>query len=242
MTGPVWKSRAAEEVPLLEVLYRLCLPVAKLFISIGVSANMVTTLSNIFALTAILSLIKLSNHWVFPILWFVSMLLDLCDGMVARLSGSASHTGNFYDKVSDQVKIIGVFLAIGIRYSDMVIWIAIFVVNSVWLLYTSLRMTLQYYQLRLRPEPGSEMPVSSTAGSFISKAGPLSKLLWFIYSAIFLTYGNVFLWFLPASFGKEYAWFSVALLFVVFSKCLARTIISNMKINRTADRQNLSAH
>ena len=127
-------NRATKDVPLLYALYFLCIPLAKLLRTLGLSPTWITHLSNLLALAAICALVWASNPWWFPLLWFLALCFDIADGVVARASKSASASGSFYDHISDQVKIIGLFFAVGARYDDPRIWIMAYAINSAFLL------------------------------------------------------------------------------------------------------------
>uniref|UniRef100_A0A6C0F3T8 CDP-alcohol phosphatidyltransferase n=1 Tax=viral metagenome TaxID=1070528 RepID=A0A6C0F3T8_9ZZZZ len=71
----------------------------------GFTPNMITTISNIFAIIAIYYLIK---HYfvVSGILYLISYMFDCLDGYVARKYNMVTIFGDYYDHISDAVKFI----------------------------------------------------------------------------------------------------------------------------------------
>ena len=104
-------------------MYRLAYPFAVLLNKLHFSPNLITTLSLVFTIFSFVALIN-DEGWVwFSICWGVSVLLDFCDGTVARMSDRVSKTGFRYDHMSDTFKISLVVLGVGIRNDEMLFWI-----------------------------------------------------------------------------------------------------------------------
>ena len=94
-----------EENAWLFWLYIASYPLARRFVRLKVSANLVTLFSLLTAVASLICLI-VKVELAFILLWILSILLDLCDGMVARIDGSAS-SGKFdVDGFCDLLKIL----------------------------------------------------------------------------------------------------------------------------------------
>lgn len=105
------------------LMYRIAYPFAVLLNKLHLSPNQITTQSLVFSILAFIALIY-DEGWVwFSIFWGVSLLLDFCDGTVARMANKVSKTAFRYDHMSDTFKIYLVVLGVGIRYEDMLFWI-----------------------------------------------------------------------------------------------------------------------
>ena len=108
------------------VMYRFAYPFAVLLNRLGMSANLITTLSLVCSLLAF-SALAFDDGWRwFTIFWGTSVLLDFCDGTVARMSDSVSKSAFRYDHMSDLIKISLVIMGAAVRYDDLVIWLLAF--------------------------------------------------------------------------------------------------------------------
>jgi phosphatidylglycerophosphate synthase len=228
-------NRATKDVPLLYVLYFMCIPLAKALRFIGATPTQVTHLSNVFALAAVGSLVWISDPWWFPALWVAALCFDVADGMVARANASSSASGSFYDHVSDQVKIVGLFLAVGLRYDDSAIWVLTYLLNAAFLLSAVINQVIAHRRFRLSVKLSDEIvpPEKDNGASYVkleSVADRLRALLrrWprtkrlvrGVYLSIFSVYGNSMLLLVPLSFGKNAA----LLTMLFFSLVMARSL------------------
>ena len=121
-----YSNRDALHNPFQILLYAFAYPIAIIFKRIGFSPNLVTIISTLFAILAFVSLIK-SNLILFNIFWGNSFLLDYTDGTLARLTNKVGKSALRIDHVSDQLKIILIFLGFGIYYDCKEIWILTFI-------------------------------------------------------------------------------------------------------------------
>lgn len=105
------------------LMYRFAYPFAVLLNKLHLSPNQITTQSLVFAILAFIALVY-DDGWIwFSIFWGVSVLLDFCDGTVARMTDTVSKMAFRYDHMSDVFKIYLVVLGVGIRYDEMLFWI-----------------------------------------------------------------------------------------------------------------------
>ena len=82
------------------LMYRIAYPFAVLLNKLHLSPNQITTQSLVFSILAFIALIY-DEGWVwFSIFWGVSLLLDFCDGTVARMANKVSKTAFRYDHMS----------------------------------------------------------------------------------------------------------------------------------------------
>jgi phosphatidylglycerophosphate synthase len=235
---------ATRQVPLLYALYFLCIPLAKLFVRLGLSPNAITHMSNSLAACSIAALIWIANPWVFPILWLAALMFDIADGIVARTTRSASARGSFFDHMSDQVKVIGLFLGAGLRYDTTETWAATYVVCATFLLLGLINQNRAVRALRLAAGTASSTPAASGAANenlgsgwrgtlrtFMRSRPRLRTFVLGVYSSLFLMYGNSMLWVLPLSFGREAAFGSLLFFWLVTLYSLAGSIRATGAIN-----------
>lgn len=103
-----------------------------LFIRIPITSNQITVLSVLVFLSGI-SLFALNSYWlnfVGAFLVYLSVILDGCDGEIARLKGNKKHVGGLYtEPISHDIQYALMFipLAIGVymtNNSSIIIWVA----------------------------------------------------------------------------------------------------------------------
>lgn len=108
---------------LLLLMYRLAYPFAVLLNWLRFTPNQITTGSLVFAIFAFLALAYDEGLALFSIFWGITVLLDFCDGTVARMANKVSKSAFRYDHMSDIFKISLIVLGVGIRFDSMPIWI-----------------------------------------------------------------------------------------------------------------------
>ena len=79
--------------------------------SIGMNPNMITTLSNIACIITILLLLN-ANYYLAAFFLLVSYYLDCMDGHMARKYDMVTIFGDYYDHISDSLKIFGVLFTL----------------------------------------------------------------------------------------------------------------------------------
>lgn len=116
---------AIENNCLQEFLYRSAFFSSKVFVKLGVSANLITSFS--LALT-IFSMISFLFEWwnLFIISWLIALHLDYCDGTVARMTKTTSKFAFRYDHFSDICKIAMIILGVSIHLNSSIVWILAF--------------------------------------------------------------------------------------------------------------------
>ena len=62
------------------------------------------------------------------------MILDICDGQVARLSKNINNSKIDLDHLSDIIKICLIYLSFGILLNNKISWIYIFLANFLFVL------------------------------------------------------------------------------------------------------------
>jgi len=106
------------ENPIVWILYRISYPLAHLFWRLHFKANFVSALSVVTALAAALFLVASRNLALFAVAWTLSIILDFCDGMVARMSGTANTSAFKLDHFLDLIKFSLITLAIGMYWDS----------------------------------------------------------------------------------------------------------------------------
>jgi len=87
---------------------RLVLPVARGLVRLGVTANWLTFAGLVGTLAGV-AIVLLGAPFTGAVIAGVSALIDAFDGTVARLRGTSSPFGAFYDSVTDRVSDAAVF-------------------------------------------------------------------------------------------------------------------------------------
>jgi phosphatidylglycerophosphate synthase len=234
---------ATRQVPLLHALYLLCIPLAKILVRLGCTPTFITHLSNASAAAAVAALVWAQSPWLFPALWLAALFFDIADGIVARTTGRTSASGSFYDHMSDQVKVIALFLAAAIRYQSMAIWILCYAVCAGFLFMTVVNHVHAVRRLRLlaRASPsGAAAPGETGTGrgspraalrAFLSRHPTLRSALVGVHASIFVMYGNSMVLVLPLSFGETWAVASLALFGLVTLRSLLVIIAAVTRVN-----------
>ena len=218
----------AENSLVLNLLYNLAWPISRLAIFLKLTPNFVTTLSNI------LSIISIYFLMIDQILGFVSchllaLVLDHSDGMIARVTKAYSAHGGFYDSFSDLIKVGMLFLFIGLKYDDRLIWVMSLLCTFFYFLMTHLNNRLSLNQLILEENKAEDNNINGIKKE--KKRGPLRLLAINIYKSVFEIYGNFMLYFLPVCISKEWAIVSLMLMMVVICKQSVHIFIRNITTN-----------
>ena len=126
---------------ILWLLSYICLPISKLFNYFKFTPNFLTFLSFIFAVLGCREILNenLSN---FCFLLLISVILDVCDGQVARLSKNINNSKIDIDHLSDIIKICLIYLSFGILLNNKISWIYIFFANFFYLFHCILHTKL----------------------------------------------------------------------------------------------------
>lgn len=241
-------NKATQTIPVLWLFYVIFIPLAKVLMYFRISPNIITTISNILVLLSLYFLFIPANPIFFSICWLLALGFDVCDGMVARKCNLATANGSFYDHTSDQLKLILLFLVIGLKYQDSVIWVISFIGCSSFLLLVAINNTLSYRSLRLEiitnkhnnaPQIDSfkqnARPFRNRLKLFLNKFPLFKNAILGIYNSIFILQGNVMIYLAILSFGRNIVIFmSLYFIFIVLlsiTKLLKNNIIVNNKIH-----------
>jgi phosphatidylglycerophosphate synthase len=108
--------------PIMIFLYRISFPLSILFNYLKIKPNTISFFSLFFCLISAFFILK-NNSFFFALFWSLSILLDFCDGTVARLSNYRSNFRFNLDHYLDLIKITLIVLIFSIEYNDKSIWI-----------------------------------------------------------------------------------------------------------------------
>jgi phosphatidylglycerophosphate synthase len=97
-----------------------------------ISPNQITFFSLIFCILSFYFLI-IHDLGYFLFFYITSLILDLCDGQVARMKNKINKSKLDFDHLSDIFKISLILLGIGIFYNREIIWILCFFTNFLFL-------------------------------------------------------------------------------------------------------------
>jgi phosphatidylglycerophosphate synthase len=123
---------------ILYLMYRIAYPFSYMLMKVGLSANTITTLSIVTSLLAFLSLVYDFSPVFFISLWGVSILLDFCDGTVARMTDNVRTSAFRYDLMSDLFKVSLILVGVSFKYNTLTIWSMSSIVIFLFLYYTVL--------------------------------------------------------------------------------------------------------
>ena len=132
LAGRVWVSERVEReaaLPLvgrtpMHAVYRLLLPIARLVVALGISANAVSVASLILAIGAAVSF-GFGHFGLGAAIAVVASLADSVDGLVARLSGTASTFGKVLDTTIDRYVDVLLLGGIAVYRHDSVGWLVL---------------------------------------------------------------------------------------------------------------------
>ncbi|USR80154.1 phosphatidylinositol phosphate synthase [Arcanobacterium pinnipediorum] len=89
-------------------------PIARLFVRMGISANIVTWTGTILSCVSALYFLPKNMLITGVVLTTIVLIFDNLDGQIARLTGTNSAWGSFLDSTLDRVTDAAVFAALGI--------------------------------------------------------------------------------------------------------------------------------
>ena len=110
------------------VLIDICEYISDFVNKIGLTPNMITTISLFFGLFAAFLVYK-RKYVIAVILWTLQYFFDCLDGYIARKYNQTSKFGDYYDHISDVIKLIALLFALFFINSTKffrIIWILIF--------------------------------------------------------------------------------------------------------------------
>ena len=108
------------------VMSSICFPISKLFATYKISPNLITVLSFILIIISCSFLLR-GNLILFSLTFIFSILLDFCDGQVARILKKSNDTKFDFDHLSDIIKISIIYLTFGILFDEFYSWIFFFI-------------------------------------------------------------------------------------------------------------------
>lgn len=201
---------------LLLVMYRFAHPFALAFKRLHLTPNHVTTLSGLSAVAAFAALILCESAIPFALLWGTSLLLDFCDGTVARMTNQVSRSAFRFDHLSDLAKISLIILGAGIRYDDLTMWVLSSAAIFLFMYYSVLNQELKGVRGKLGIAASSSLsattPEREIRKSFQSR---LPFPLRVIYVPLATINGHTLLVFLALPFGPVGAGCALAYLMAV---------------------------
>jgi len=114
---------ASKNNQIILIMYYLSYPAVLFFEKINFKPNHVTLLSIFFSLLSFISLVYMENVGLFGLTFFISQLLDHCDGTLARKTNQLSKHIINPDSISDLIKIFLTHFSIAIYFDQTTIWI-----------------------------------------------------------------------------------------------------------------------
>jgi phosphatidylglycerophosphate synthase len=111
--------------PIMLLIYRITYPLSMLLNYFKIKPNTISFISLLFCFFSLFFIIN-HNSFLFSFFWMMSILLDFCDGTVARLSNIKSNFRFNIDHYLDLFKISLVILFFSIDFNDKLIWLISF--------------------------------------------------------------------------------------------------------------------
>jgi phosphatidylglycerophosphate synthase len=99
------------ENPIDNLILKLVILVNPYFKKIGMTPNILTSISGIFGLLAVFCIYK-SNYLLAGLMYFISYVFDCFDGNFARMYDQVTNFGDYYDHVKDWVIIILIIIMV----------------------------------------------------------------------------------------------------------------------------------
>ncbi|TVO60277.1 CDP-alcohol phosphatidyltransferase family protein [Denitromonas ohlonensis] len=149
---------------LLLGMYRAAYPAAAAFNRLGFSPNLLTGLSCLTTLAAAIALATREGAVLFCLLWALSVLLDFCDGTVARMASKVSRNAFRFDHMSDLAKISAILIAAGIRHDSITLWSLCSIALFSFLYYAVLSQELKYAQTQFDRKSEANAATAAAAG------------------------------------------------------------------------------
>lgn len=223
---------------LMLVMYRFSYPFSFLLYKLKFTPNQITTCSLVFSMLAAWALAYDSGWIWFTAFWWLSVLLDFCDGTVARMSNSVSKAAFRYDHMSDLFKLSLLFLAVAIRYDDVDVWVISFATTFIFLYFNILNMELAGIYRRKPKTVHSELPAGTRSRDRYKLIGWLvrhERLYFFVksvYAAVVTVTGHTLLLFFLLPINKEMAIGVFAYLILVMTFGIQSRIRTLLSIER----------
>jgi len=205
-----YSNKSALHNPIQVLLYAIAFPVAKLLSVSRFTPNLVTLISVFFAILSFISLAncKLSLFYIF---WTLSYLLDYADGTLARLTNNIGKSALRLDHITDQLKLILIFLGFGVYFDDGTIWILTLLSSSTFLFYSLLNHEL-FHAIKLNEKPVVDRNQKSgkikLIKRFLLRKFKVLKLIYiFSYGTLYIINGHTLMlfYFIPVKY--DYAIF-----------------------------------
>lgn len=196
---------------LLMLMYRFASPFAVFLHRLGMTPNWITTWSLTFSLLAFIALAFDEGWGWFAAFWGMSVLLDFCDGTVARMSDGVSKVAFRYDHMSDLFKIALVILGVGLRYDETMVWLLAFSLCFAFL-YSDLLNRELYFVNKMRatnnssqkPNTGKRSVAIARIANLLSKNRTLYSVAKSIWVGLFTFNGHTLLLFFVFPLGVEF--------------------------------------
>ena len=120
------KIEREHENPIDDIIILICEKTQYIFHDIGFNPNGITTLSLLFGIMSSIQI--LNKNFIFAgILYFISYFFDCMDGNMARTYNQVTVFGDYYDHISDIIKIVLILTSLYIVDSKKIIKIFPFI-------------------------------------------------------------------------------------------------------------------
>ena len=129
--------------PTMLIMYYLSYPLVLFFEKINIKPNHVTFLSVCFSLLSLISLVYIKSLGLFVVTFFISQLLDYCDGTLARKTKQVSESVINPDKFCDLIKVFLTHLSLALYFNDKIVWMIAFVSLFLFLFFVTIALVVE---------------------------------------------------------------------------------------------------
>jgi len=123
--------------------------VANVLNRIGLSPNHATIVMFSFSILSFVALVYFSNLFLFSILVFMTGFFDGVDGAIARIKGSTTVFGGFFDSVMDRMSEFVIFFALLLYKWNSLLW---GIIDMKLIIFLSFLSSIMISYLRTRAE------------------------------------------------------------------------------------------
>lgn len=201
---------------LLLLMYRFAYPFAYILYKLGLSPNQITTQSLVFTILAFFSLVYDEGWGFFCFFWGGAVLLDFCDGTVARMTNNISKSAFRYDHMSDLFKLSLIMLGTGLRYDQTMIWALALSATFCFMYFSVLNHEIasisRYAEKTANLSKNGEIPLQGSRLrdrnriiAWVVKYNWVGKVFWNSYSALLTINGHTLLLFFLLPLGSKFA-------------------------------------
>jgi phosphatidylglycerophosphate synthase len=234
-------NQKVKDSTLLHLMYIISSPLAKIFVLYNIKPNTITTLSNLSALISFIFIFY--DFYLFAFFWTLSLILDICDGIVARATKQSNAFGSFYDHFSDVLKIMILYFIIAQYYNSYIIWVLI---SLNMIIFATVDYLDGVYGKKIILTKGyaekspNNNDAPNTNNFFKSLVKIYKKIKTTItYKTLFIMHGHYNLILIPLALNERTCMYTLVLTFIISLWSSITVLLSINKTNRLMMKHNI---